>query len=98
MTSWRILRTCYRKAIFAITWSFAITPRPFLRLLKAIGGDTASGFTLLAPDESPALPHYLPTHWTTVAEHLHQRKPGLYFRHRAAKRAFHSLALKTNYC
>lgn len=48
-------------------------------LLKAIGGDTASGFTLLSPSESPALPHYRHTHWSTVAEHLQQQSPSPLF-------------------
>ncbi|MCS2608492.1 type II toxin-antitoxin system HipA family toxin [Halomonas dongshanensis] len=48
-------------------------------LLNAVGGDTASGFTLLAPGEPPVLPHYRPTQWATVAEHLRQRKPGSLF-------------------
>ncbi|MGY2461199.1 HipA domain-containing protein [Vreelandella sulfidaeris] len=48
-------------------------------LLKAIGGDTASGFTLLSPGESPAPPHYRPIHWETVAEHLQHRERGPLF-------------------
>ncbi|XKH60866.1 HipA N-terminal domain-containing protein [Halomonas sediminis] len=48
-------------------------------LLKAIGGDTASGFTLLSPSESPAPPHYRPIRWETVAEHLQQRQRGPLF-------------------
>ncbi|MBE0463026.1 type II toxin-antitoxin system HipA family toxin [Halomonas sp. AOP43-A1-21] len=45
-------------------------------LLKAIGGDTASGFTLMPPDESPAQPHYQPISWESVAEHLQHRERG----------------------
>ncbi|WP_447527896.1 HipA domain-containing protein [Vreelandella sp. TE19] len=48
-------------------------------LLKAIGGDTASGFTLLSPDESPALPNYRVTRWETVAEHLQRHTPSSLF-------------------
>ncbi|WP_346799316.1 type II toxin-antitoxin system HipA family toxin [Halomonas sp. Bachu 37] len=48
-------------------------------LLKAIGGDTASGFTLLSPDESPAPPRYRPIRWQTVAEHLRHRERGPLF-------------------
>lgn len=43
-------------------------------LLKAIGGDTASGFTLLPPGESPAPPHYRPISWEALAEHLQHRE------------------------
>lgn len=43
-------------------------------LLKAIGGDTASGFTLLSPGESPAPPHYRPIRWEALAEHLQHRE------------------------
>lgn len=45
-------------------------------LLKAIGGDTASGFTLLPPGESPAPPRYRPTSWEALAEHLQHRERG----------------------
>lgn len=45
-------------------------------LLKAIGGDTASGFTLLPPGESPAPPHYRPISWEALAEHLQHRERG----------------------
>lgn len=45
-------------------------------LLKAIGGDTASGFTLLPPGESPASPYYRPISWEALAEHLHHRERG----------------------
>lgn len=48
-------------------------------LLNAIGGDTASGFTLLSSDESPALPHYRSTNWATVAEHLQRHTPSSLF-------------------
>ncbi|WNL38304.1 type II toxin-antitoxin system HipA family toxin [Halomonas sp. PAMB 3232] len=48
-------------------------------LLNAIGGDTASGFTLLSPNESPVLPHYTPTRWATVAAHLQARTQGALF-------------------
>lgn len=43
-------------------------------LLKAIGGDTASGFTLLPPGESPAPPHYRSISWEALAEHLQHRE------------------------
>lgn len=45
-------------------------------LLKAIGGDTASGFTLLTPGESPAPPHYHPISWEALAEYLQRRERG----------------------
>ncbi len=45
-------------------------------LLKAIGGDTASGFTLLPPGESPAPPTYRPVSWEALAEHLRHRERG----------------------
>lgn len=45
-------------------------------LLKAIGGDTASGFTLLSPGELLAPPHYRPISWETVAEHLQHKERG----------------------
>jgi serine/threonine-protein kinase HipA len=45
-------------------------------LLKAIGGDTASGFTLLPPGESPAPPHYRPISWKALAKHLQHRGRG----------------------
>lgn len=45
-------------------------------LLKAIGGDTASGFNLLPPSESPALPSYRPISWEALAEHLRHRERG----------------------
>ncbi|MBD3894649.1 type II toxin-antitoxin system HipA family toxin [Halomonas sp. ML-15] len=45
-------------------------------LLKAIGGDTASGFTLLPPEETPAPPHYRPISWQALAEHLLHRERG----------------------
>ncbi|CAM3396129.1 type II toxin-antitoxin system HipA family toxin [Halomonas lysinitropha] len=45
-------------------------------LLKAIGGDTASGFTLLPPGESPAPPTYRPISWEALAEHLQHRERG----------------------
>ncbi len=48
-------------------------------LLKAIGGDTASGFTLLSPGESPAPPHYRPISWEALAEHLQHREQGPLF-------------------
>lgn len=48
-------------------------------LLNAIGGDTASGFTLLSSDESPALPHYRSTNWAMVTEHLQRRTPSSLF-------------------
>lgn len=45
-------------------------------LLKAIGGDTASGFTLLPPGESPAPPSYRPISWEALTEHLRHRERG----------------------
>ncbi|WP_275288649.1 type II toxin-antitoxin system HipA family toxin [Halomonas elongata] len=45
-------------------------------LLKAIGGDTASGFTLLPQGEELASPHYRPLSWEAVAEHLHHPEQG----------------------
>lgn len=45
-------------------------------LLKAIGGDTASGFTLLPPGELPVPPHYRPISWEALAEHLQHREHG----------------------
>ncbi|EPC03235.1 phosphatidylinositol kinase [Litchfieldella anticariensis FP35 = DSM 16096] len=45
-------------------------------LLKAIGGDTASSFTLLPPGESPAPPHYRPISWEALEEHLRHRERG----------------------
>lgn len=45
-------------------------------LLKAIGGDTASGFTLPPPGESPAPPTYRPISWEALAEHLRHRERG----------------------
>jgi serine/threonine-protein kinase HipA len=45
-------------------------------LLKAIGGDTASGFTLLPPGETPAPPHYRPIRWEALAEHLQHKERG----------------------
>ncbi len=45
-------------------------------LLKAIGGDTASGFTLLPPGVTPAPPHYRPISWEALAEHLRHRERG----------------------
>lgn len=45
-------------------------------LLKAIGGDTASGFTLLPPGDSPAPPRYRPISWKALAEHLQHRERG----------------------
>lgn len=45
-------------------------------LLKAIGGDTASGFTLLPPGESPAPPTYRLISWEALAEHLRHRERG----------------------
>ncbi|MGJ7457866.1 type II toxin-antitoxin system HipA family toxin [Halomonas sp. RA08-2] len=45
-------------------------------LLKAIGGDTASGFTLLPPGALPATPTYRPISWEALAEHLRHREKG----------------------
>ncbi len=45
-------------------------------LLKAIGGDTASGFTLLPPGEGPTPPHYRPIRWEVLAEHLRHSERG----------------------
>ncbi len=45
-------------------------------LLKGIGGDTASGFTLLPLGESPAPPTYCPINWEALAEHLRHRERG----------------------
>ncbi|WP_416138075.1 type II toxin-antitoxin system HipA family toxin [Halomonas sp. HK25] len=45
-------------------------------LLKAIGGDTASGFTLLPPGESPAPPQYRPTSWEALAKQLQHGEQG----------------------
>ncbi|EWH00780.1 type II toxin-antitoxin system HipA family toxin [Halomonas sp. BC04] len=45
-------------------------------LLKAIGGDTASGFTLLPPGASPAPPNYRPISWEALADHLRHRERG----------------------
>ncbi|HSP32435.1 MAG TPA: type II toxin-antitoxin system HipA family toxin [Halomonas sp.] len=42
-------------------------------LLKAVGGDTASGFSLLSPGESTAPPHYRPIRWAELAKRLQQR-------------------------
>lgn len=39
-------------------------------LLNAVGGDTASAFTLLPPDETPQPPQYQPTTWQAIAESL----------------------------
>ncbi|MCK0746245.1 type II toxin-antitoxin system HipA family toxin [Chromohalobacter nigrandesensis] len=45
-------------------------------LLKAIGGDTASGFTLIPSGEALATPRYHPLRWSALAEHLHHRERG----------------------
>lgn len=45
-------------------------------LLKAIGGDTASGFTLLPQGEEPVSPSYRPMRWDELADHLRYRKRG----------------------
>ncbi|MDZ7854372.1 MAG: type II toxin-antitoxin system HipA family toxin [Halomonas sp.] len=45
-------------------------------LLKAIGGDTASGFTLLPPGESLAPPTYRSISWEALATHLRNRERG----------------------
>lgn len=43
-------------------------------LLKAIGGDTASGFTLMPSGEALGVPRYRPLSWSALAEHLHNRE------------------------
>ncbi|MEC9482418.1 MAG: HipA N-terminal domain-containing protein, partial [Halomonas sp.] len=48
-------------------------------LLRAIGGDTASGFTLAPPGEFPTPPHYRPISWETLADYLQHRERGPLF-------------------
>lgn len=48
-------------------------------LLKSVGGDTASGFTLLPRGEAPASPRYRPIGWSALAERLQHRERGPLF-------------------
>ncbi|WP_313623506.1 type II toxin-antitoxin system HipA family toxin [Achromobacter sp.] len=41
-------------------------------LLRSVGGDTASGLTILPQGESPAPAHYRPTTWADIAARLQQ--------------------------
>lgn len=47
-------------------------------LLRSVGGDTASGLTILPQGEKPAPAHYRPTTWQAIAERLkHGAVPAL---------------------